>query len=399
MNEEKMNEEKILKIKNAFIFISIIFFITVIFICLIEGFAYCGYLILGHQFLSNNSIDYRLDNEVYANKSWAPACFKEDVNVEYYPYIGYRRIPNSHGECINLNEEALRYTWNPPSSAINKSIKIFCFGGSTMWGTGARDNFTIPSFLSKKLYDRGYSVEITNFGETGYVSTQELIRLELELRKGNIPDLVIFYDGINDDYSSYQNKIAGFPLNMEKHQIEYNSYSQTGILYFITPAIKNSYSFIGVKYVLSKIKNDKTNITNVQYSDREFPNLSNATVDVYFNNVDFIKSLERSYGFKSYFFIQPTIFTKKDLSSTEQSISDKDQNNYVNLKEFLTICDNVTRSRINSSHDKNIYYLGEAYNNKNTTIFIDMFHTSEEGNQIIADNIMNEIINDLPKKR
>ena len=383
-----MNEEKNLKIKNAFIFISIIFFVTIIFICLIEGFAYSGYVILGN---------HRLDNEVYANKSWAPACFKEVENFEYYPYTGFRRVPNYHSECINLNEEALRYTWNPQYSATNKSIKIFCFGGSTMWGTGARDNFTIPSFLSKKLYDRGYSVEITNFGESGYVSTQELIRLELELKKGNIPDLVIFYDGINDDYSSYQNKIAGFPLNMEKRQLEYNSYSQTGILYSLTSVIKNSYSLMGVKYTLSKIQSDKTK--SIQYSNNEFLNLSNATVDVYFNNVDFIKSLERSYGFKSYFFIQPTIFTKKDLSLTEQSISDKDQNNYVNIKEFLAICDNVTRSRINSSQDKNIYYLGDAFNKKNTTIFIDMFHISEEGNQIIAENMMNEIVNDLSKKK
>ena len=49
------------------------------------------------------------------------------------------------------------------------------FGGSTMWGTGARDACTIPSLLARALQGRGMSLEIINFGETGYVRTQEVI--------------------------------------------------------------------------------------------------------------------------------------------------------------------------------------------------------------------------------
>ena len=45
---------------------------------------------------------------------------------------------------------------------------------------------------------------VVNFGESGFVSTQGVIQLILELQSGNIPDLVIFYDGVNDVYAAYQ---------------------------------------------------------------------------------------------------------------------------------------------------------------------------------------------------
>ncbi|MER3445854.1 MAG: hypothetical protein C4291_03015 [Candidatus Dadabacteria bacterium] len=89
------------------------------------------------------------------------------------------------------------------------------FGGSTMWGTEARDDFTIPSILSKKLWRRGIRCDIVNFSGSGYVSTQEVIALLIELQRGNIPNLVIFYDGINDTYSAYQhNSISRDRLRM-----------------------------------------------------------------------------------------------------------------------------------------------------------------------------------------
>jgi lysophospholipase L1-like esterase len=96
------------------------------------------------------------------------------------------------------------------------------FGGSTMWGAGSRDSFTVPSLLARALQGRELRVEITNFGETGYVSTQGVITLLLQLRKGNVPDAVIFYEGVNDTYSAYQNGIAGIPQNEFNRVKEFN---------------------------------------------------------------------------------------------------------------------------------------------------------------------------------
>ena len=96
------------------------------------------------------------------------------------------------------------------------------FGGSTMWGTGGRDEGTIPAALARELRGHGIVPEITNFGETGYVNTQEVLLLALQLQKGRVPDLVIFYDGINDTGSAFQLRRAGMPHNEFNRVKEFN---------------------------------------------------------------------------------------------------------------------------------------------------------------------------------
>lgn len=54
------------------------------------------------------------------------------------------------------------------------------------------------------------------------MSTQVVIALLLQLQKGQIPDLVIFYDGVNDMYSAYQQKVAGLPENEFNRVKEFN---------------------------------------------------------------------------------------------------------------------------------------------------------------------------------
>ncbi|MBC8457124.1 MAG: hypothetical protein H8D67_03910, partial [Deltaproteobacteria bacterium] len=51
---------------------------------------------------------------------------------------------------------------------------------------------------------------------------QEVIDLFLQLQKGNIPNIVIFYDGINDTFSAFQNGISGIPQNEWNRKKEFN---------------------------------------------------------------------------------------------------------------------------------------------------------------------------------
>lgn len=92
-------------------------------------------------------------------------------------------------------------------------------GGSAVWGTGARDENTITSQLARKLCGLGVPATVTNFGESGYRSTQVPIQLQLELRRSRVPDFIIFSDGVNDVHSSYQNRISGLPQNVANRKI------------------------------------------------------------------------------------------------------------------------------------------------------------------------------------
>src|SRR5262245_57714882 len=102
----------------------------------------------------------RLPN--YANVTWATQFYRElgqlsQLKTDYKSFIGWRLKP-FQGETINIGGPyAQRQTINNGS---DKSKKVYFFGGSTMWGTGARDDGTIPSEFAGAT-----SLWSENFGE------------------------------------------------------------------------------------------------------------------------------------------------------------------------------------------------------------------------------------------
>ena len=102
-------------------------------------------------------------------------------NPKYSPYLGYiSRNRDTKNKCGD-----------------GDAARIFTFGGSTMWGMGVDYENTIASNISEVLCDQGFNVKVSNYGQLGYVSTQEKIYL-LKLLRDKSPDVVVFYDGVND---------------------------------------------------------------------------------------------------------------------------------------------------------------------------------------------------------
>ena len=132
----------------------------------------------------------RLPN--YANVTWAPQLYREaaQLRMDYKSFIGWRRAP-FHGETINVGGPyAQRLTIN---RGMNKSKKVYFFGGSTMWGAAVRDDATIPSQFAAAT-----GIWSENFGEFSYTAHQSLMLLVQLLQDGHRPDIVVFYHGGND---------------------------------------------------------------------------------------------------------------------------------------------------------------------------------------------------------
>jgi hypothetical protein len=91
---------------------------------------------------------------------------------------------------MSVGRYAQRQTIN---DGRDNSKKVYFFGGSTMWGVGARDDGTIPSEFAAAT---GFWSE--NFGEFAYTAHQDLMLLVQLLQDGHRPDIVVFYDGVND---------------------------------------------------------------------------------------------------------------------------------------------------------------------------------------------------------
>ena len=139
-------------------------------------------------------------------------------------YVYFGRKPSFKGRYVNIDADGHRVT-PQPSSPAEPAARVFFMGGSTMWGTEQRDSATIAAVAAQRLQGLAGPagrIEVTNFGESGYVNTQELLELMLALRAGKRPDVVVFYDGINDVGTTVQYGVAGIPQNESKRVAEFD---------------------------------------------------------------------------------------------------------------------------------------------------------------------------------
>jgi hypothetical protein len=137
--------------------------------------------------------DQRIEVAAVEDRARARTFFDEFYRLEarYVPYAEWRYEPFS-GEAINIDENGNRRG----TAAGAGGRRVLFFGGSTMWGTGVWDDETIPAFVEKEME----GVTAVNYGQSGFVSRQELNGLMSALNNGEAPGAVVFYDGVNDVY-------------------------------------------------------------------------------------------------------------------------------------------------------------------------------------------------------
>lgn len=146
---------------------------------------------IDRKLIDTNIVRATYPNYAGFDPGLAESIFSEYASpeTEYRSFTGYRR-KEFDGEAVNILSSGFR---NSTNHDIDGSV--WFLGGSTMWGTGAHDSATIPSYYAEATEET-----VLNLGESGYNSFQELIQLQLLLAKGFKPSKVVFYDGVNDGY-------------------------------------------------------------------------------------------------------------------------------------------------------------------------------------------------------
>ncbi|MBI3789297.1 MAG: SGNH/GDSL hydrolase family protein [Gemmatimonadetes bacterium] len=143
--------------------------------------------------------------------------------MEWHPYVYFRRAPGFRGSVITIDSLGRRGTPQPRVPAEPR-LRVRLYGGSTMWGEPLREDRTIAAEIARRLQPLagpGARIEVTNLGESGYVFTQEVVQLLLDLRNGERPDVVLFYDGLNDVSATIQRGVAGDPQNESNRIAEF----------------------------------------------------------------------------------------------------------------------------------------------------------------------------------
>jgi hypothetical protein len=262
-----------------------------------------------------------------ADSAWYPELMRESsasAEMGWKSFVQFRHLAPFHGQYVNIDTGLRRVT--PQAPATSPSVtRVFFFGGSTMWGSFQRDDHTIAAEAARRLQagaKPGTQVEVTNFGEVGWVSTQELLELMLQLRAGNRPDVVVFYDGINDVASTIQNGVAGIPQNENKRVAEFSmgrALDRGGHGAGLGVDLHALGLLAGAGLRQSEIVQSLQRYARPQ-GRHMLPadSAARALTRVYVENVRLVESLAKTYGFIPIFVWQPSLHgTSKPLAPNE----------------------------------------------------------------------------------
>jgi hypothetical protein len=310
----------------------------------------------------------------YRGAAWAQKHFSEYYDLgeaEYMAYYGWRRPPYA-GETINLDEHGMRRTYRAENVASERTIAFF--GGSTTWGTGADDDRTIPSeFIKLNPEYVGY-----NFGETGYVAHQSLNVFLKRYFEGFRPDVVVFYDGVNDVWNKCRYEMGAYSHSREVkiRTALRESGSGSGESFWLTVLPIRNF----VEKAMRVVGNEQR--TEASYYDcHQNPEKAAQVARVLLSDWLIVKNLVESYGGTFVPILQPVIYfsgTRTDHLKLSESLKWQYETLYPLIvdmlhREFPALAGNFLNLR--NALDRDEYF------------YIDWCHLSPNGNQLVAARI------------
>ncbi len=117
------------------------------------------------------------------------------------------RIKDVRSRTINVRD-GRRASWTPPDCDCRR-VSLWFFGGSTAFGMGQRDEHTIASEIARLAWDDGVAVDAENYGVPADMLLHEAQTFAWEMEHRPPPDLVVFFDGINDMAGALHRQDAG----------------------------------------------------------------------------------------------------------------------------------------------------------------------------------------------
>ncbi|HTV44758.1 MAG TPA: hypothetical protein VMF05_05535 [Stellaceae bacterium] len=325
--------------------------------------------------------------DAYAGADWSAAYFDEFrrvVRVDWRAYVGWWQRP-FHGRYVTIDARGLRPT--PGEGEVRPgTIRILCFGGSTMMGMGARDASTIPALLARKLGELGHRVAVTNWGQLGHNSTQEAITLQQLLKAGERCDIALFYDGVNEMACAEQTGRADTLFNENRRRAEFNLLHPDRRRDLVTAAL-----IAAAPRTLRRLR-QLTGLPlrgpmpreEADLSEIDLGALAAEVIAAYAANLRLIRLLAGEYRFRPLFFWQPVLTTKRNLSLDEQRWSRDYTSDPAARQRLYTAILEARRGCRELVEAADAVDLSALFDDWTDPVYIDLYHLSEAGNAAIA---------------
>lgn len=310
----------------------------------------------------------------WAAEFWPEERLRQKSRKVYVPFLIWG-VTHWHGKYINNDEGTTglwRRTINPTRNDCKSTpVTVWIFGGSTMYGTGVPDWATLPSYLSRDLnVGRSDCIVVSNFGVEGYVTNQELILLMEQLKAGRRPNIVIFYDGLNDAGAAGPSSGPPKPhfyVEIVKARIEG---SISGRFDFL----RDSYTLRVAGAILGSLF-PRHSVRSVL--DELHPKAV-ATLDNYQANLGVLKVLAKAYNFRIYCFWQPSLYYgHKPLVPFEQELPVSDP-----WSRIVTAVYQEAETRAVNTED--FIFLGGIFDSVKEPVYVDQGHLGPRGNELAA---------------
>jgi hypothetical protein len=327
------------------------------------------------------------DLELYttADSDWR-ADYREDYQqvgnaIDYSPYDLWTRRPYQ-GTAITINADGSRRTVG--SVCTPDAYRIYVYGGSTLWGFEVTDAMTIPSYLQAELdavIDQ--PVCVVNYADLAMVNTQEIMRLMTQLQADDVPDMVIFYDGVNDVIAANRNGPGTHRLGNL-----YEGFFRSDDGDPIADWWNGTYISLFTRNLAGGGGGTPDEPSPTSGPDRP---LADRTVDLYLTNYEIVAAWAEAFDFDYLFFWQP-VLVASDKPRTEQEVLlvQAPPESLVTLyQDVYAIMDDI------AGDYPNLINLSGIFDDVETMLFIDFNHVSYQGNQIIAGHMAEVVIDRL----
>jgi hypothetical protein len=333
-------------------------------------------LVLGHVLLGlggDGAKQAAPEDAYYAGEDMRAFLAETEAatQVDFRPYYHWRGKA-AQGRFVNVDSSGNRKTVKYPR---RDAQRVFCMGGSTMWGRGVPDKFTIPSLLQERL---GNGYDVHNLGEQGFVAVQELNLLLERLAQGDVPDIVVFYDGVNDGYAGVYS--PGEPRQPQKVGADFARLAagqRQGFWATVFEALISRTNY-------RRLRQAETDGAEKAWGKQVEAGLDEkitGTLDAYEEFVRQARAIGQEYGFAVHFFWQPNIYSlsKAPTPYEQQILAASDPALRASQQAVYT----AARERFAAGGS--VVFLANLFDQVPEPVYIDFCHTRPRGNRLVAD--------------
>lgn len=364
---------------NALIYVSLLFLPPILF------YIYKSIKLASQPASPSHNLNIHPAYPTEQDRLYQKAMEKDAENIKtkllFRSFIGWRRSPYQSEYSNVSGPYKNRHSYR--SSPVNST---WFFGGSTMWGTGASDLQTIPSWYAKTK-----KVDVYNLGETAWTSRQSLNQLINLLGDGYVPKRIIFYDGVNDIIHGCRAELTEVPSHTQEPLIRdrLRPFSELAKSH-LSNDFNQVAEFIAAPYKAVAGKLGIYTAAHTPYGSLDCllaPSKAQSVANHLVNNWYSAYLIANAYNAEFLAILQPHSFVTKGvdlnyLNSSEEYLRGEHDAVYPLIRKALNAkCD---------SHPEfcDKFVDGSAWLDHKQPVYIDFAHITGSGNKIIAQKII-----------